>query len=74
MPCGRCGSSRHCLQHEWRHWPALACVTNTFVSAPLLGSIVEEDHILLDRRAGDVEPIGRKLRVGVADGETAQYR
>jgi hypothetical protein len=36
--------------------------------------MVEEDHMLADRLAGDVEPIGRKLRVRVADGETAQYR
>jgi hypothetical protein len=30
--------------------------------------------MLLDRLAGDVEPIGSKLRVGVTDGEAAQYQ
>src|SRR5262245_22888202 len=34
VPSGRCGPSRHCLQHEWRHLSALACVMITFVSAP----------------------------------------
>jgi hypothetical protein len=46
----------------------------SFVHDPTAESAVKEHHVLLDGLAADVQAIGGKVRVGVANRQAAQNR